>query len=169
MPAVPERNPIGDHFAGVVLEVAGKTLLALQPLAETTVLHSGDFVIRYGVRYLGKPHLALVPGILALDYGDMLTGEEAWDFLLKKSNLYPRADVVGYRNDGADEMLAVKWLDLALPLATLVYADAKAIKPLAQPVALIAADTTGIAPRILEHLPLYASLTDWLASPEASE
>jgi hypothetical protein len=163
MPVIPERNPIGDVFSGVVLDVEGKTSLALQPLAGANVLHSGSFVIRYGVRYLGKPHLSLVPGILALDYGEILTGEDAWDFLLKKSNLYPRADVVGYRNDGADEMLAVKWLDLALPMETLVYADTKATKPLAQPVALIAADPNGIAPRILEHLPRYASLADWLA------
>ncbi|MBC8170439.1 MAG: hypothetical protein H7X77_02160 [Anaerolineae bacterium] len=163
MPAIPERNPIGDTFAGLVLEVEGKTILALQPLTGAMVLYSGSFVIRYGVRYLGKPHLSLVPGILALDYGEMLTGEEAWNFLLNKSNLYPRADVVGYRNDGADEMLAVKWLDLALPLVPLVYADTKATKPLAQPVALIATDTTGIAPRILEHLPRYVSLADWLA------
>ncbi|MBC8170709.1 MAG: hypothetical protein H7X77_03525 [Anaerolineae bacterium] len=163
MPAIPERNPIGDTFSGVVLEVEGKTILALEPLAGATVLHSGSLVIRYGVRYLGKPHLSLVPGILALDYGEMLTGEEAWNFLLNKSNLYPRADVVGYRNDGADEMLAVKWLDLALPLETLVYADAKATKPLVQPVALIAPEVTSITPRILDNLPHYASLADWLA------
>ncbi|HEX2619120.1 MAG TPA: hypothetical protein VHL11_03205, partial [Phototrophicaceae bacterium] len=73
MPVIPERDPIGDPFSGVVLETHGKTLLALHPLSDTTLLHRGDFVIRYGVRYLGKPHLSLVPGLLALDYGEMLT------------------------------------------------------------------------------------------------
>ena len=65
-------------------------------------------IVRYGVRFLGKPHLSVVPGLVAIDYGEMLIGEEAWIFLTKRSNLYPRAEVFGYRNDGHDDMITVK-------------------------------------------------------------
>lgn len=170
MPAIPERAPIGDPFTGrVLLAPTGQHLLATDTTdvpAGVQPVHQGMFVVRYGVRYLGKPHLSLVPGLLALDYGDMLTGEEAWHFLLKKSNLHPRADVVGYRNDGADEMLSVKWLDLAIPVEPLVYADASATVPLAHPVALIAPAEAlpTLPPRLLEYLPHYGSLAAWQAA-----
>lgn len=122
--------------------------------------------MRCAVEYLGKPHLAIVPGLVALDYGDILTGEAAWDFLLRRSNLHPRADVIGYRTDGADDMTLVKLLDLARPIQVWVYPDAAAVKPLARALALIAGpdavDT--VSPRLLAYLPRFASLTDWQAA-----
>lgn len=157
---IPERAPIGDAFTGVVHQVDDDTqVISLQPLADIPIVAQGQFVMRYGIRYLGKPHISVVPGLVALDYGDMLTGEEAWDFLLKRSNLHPRADVLGYRNDGADEMIVVKWLDMVLTPEVLVYADDSATKPLAKPVALIAESTDDIAPRLTDYLPVYPTLS----------
>lgn len=156
---IPAREPIGDLISGVLLQDGDRQALAPQTGAEV-------FVLRYAVQYLGKPHLAIVPGLIALDYGEMLIGEAAWEFLLKRSNLHPRADVVGYRNDGKDEMVTVKVLDLAQPISVLVYADADATQPVAQLSAIIAHDDAGIPARALEYLPRYNTLTDWQAAHE---
>lgn len=162
--AIPERAPIGDVINGAVIKVGETHLLTTDTLPAGERIAAGELMVRYAVPYLGKPHLAIVPGLVALDYGDMLTGAEAWDFLHKRSNLHPRADVVGYRNDGADEMIAVKWLDLVQPVMVLAYTDAQAAQPIAQLSALIAADTAQIAPRLLEYLPHYPTLAEWQAA-----
>jgi hypothetical protein len=170
MSAIPQREPIGDPFTGAVVQVAGQTVLYSDDLPtlddgvshdSVTLLHSGSMIVRYGIRYLGKPHLSIVPGLLALDYGEMLTGEAMWAFILKKSNLYPRADVLGHRSDGSDEMMQIKWLDLALPVEVLVYASVADTQPIAHPIALIAPAADSLPPRILEHLPRFDRLTDW--------
>lgn len=164
---IPERNPIGDALHGAIVRRDEHTFIALAPLPDAETVAHGEFVVRYGARYLGKPHISVVPGLIALDYGEMLTGEEAWEFLLKKSNLHPRADVVGYRNDGTDEMIVVKWLDLALTPEVLVYEDASATVPLARPLAIIApddADLSAIPDRTREYLPRFATIEDALAS-----
>lgn len=158
MPAIPERQPIADHFDGVVTRLSTRQVLARSSPPAGDIIASGDLVIRYGVAFLGKPHLAIVPGLIALDYGDMLTGEEAWAFLLHRSNLHPRADVLGYRNDGLDDMVVVKALDLVQPIHVLVYTDEAATKPVARPTALIAADSDGIAPRVIDYLPQYPTI-----------
>lgn len=160
--AIPERQPIGDAFSGVVLQIGERQALALTAQAGAQVVASGNLVVRYAIRYLGKPHLSIVPGLVALDYGDMLTGEDAWNFLLKRSVVFPRADVLGYRNDGVDDMIVVKQLDLAEPIDVYVYADTTATVPCAHPTALIALADTPVAPRLLEYLPRYDTLDDWL-------
>jgi hypothetical protein len=164
MANIPQREPVGDPFTGFVLEVKGSHLLSTFPVEDASVLHRGMMIVRYGIRFLEKPFLSIVPSILALDYGEMLTGEEMWTFILKKSNLYPRADVVGYRNDGTDEMMPIKRLDLAQPVEPLVYVDANATKPVAHPVALIAPLDAQLPPRLLEALPYYESLQAWEAA-----
>jgi hypothetical protein len=160
---IPERNPVSDRFTGVVLQMGEDQVLAHAPLPGTQVILDGVLIVRYAVRYLGQP-LSIVPGLVALDYGDMLTGEAAWTFLLKHSNLHPRADVLGYRSDGQDDMVVVKKLDLAQPVEVLVYADTQATIPLARPVALITADTANVPQRILDYLPRYDSIADWQAA-----
>jgi hypothetical protein len=117
--------------------------------------------VRYGLQFLGKPHLALVPGLIVLDRGEMLTGEDAWDFLLRRSNLYPRSDVIGYRSDGVDDMVPVKLLDLVAPVQVLIYTDIEATKPIARAQALITSNPECMPPRLLGCLPLYPSIADW--------
>jgi hypothetical protein len=161
---IPPREPIGDAWQGCIARVGDTELLMLTPEADALVLAEGAFIVRYGVRYLGKPHLSIVPGMVFIDYGQMLTGVAAWEFLLKRSNLYPRAEIFGYRNDGRDEQMYVKTLDFALPMDVLVYRDAQAAAPLAQPQACIAPATAVVAPRILEYLPRYETLAAWQAA-----
>lgn len=158
---IPPRNPIGDVCEGVILNVDGKPLFAVTDQPKGEVRARGTFVLRYGIRYLGKPHLSIVPGLIALDYGDMLTGEDAWEFIFHRSNLYPRADVIGYRNDGADEMIPVKFLDLMDTIQLIVYADDTATQPLAQPVAVIAEPDQPLPERLRAHIPIFATIAAW--------
>lgn len=159
---IPERDPIGDPFHGVLIKIAQYFLLTYEAPQGFEVCATGDFVIRYGIRYLGKPQLSIVPGLVALDYGDMLTGEEALEFLMKKSNLHPRADVLGYRNDGRDDMIAVKHLDMALPMEVLVFRDEHATIPLASIDALIVPETAQIPQHLKGNLRCYRTIQEWL-------
>lgn len=165
---IPARSPIGDTFAGVLLRAEAGHALAFEALAGAELVASGPLTVRYALAYLGKPRLAIVPGLVALDYGDTLTGEAAWDFLLRRSNLHPRADVFGFRTDGADDMTLVKLLDLAQPVQAWVYADAAATRPLARALALIAGPDAAAAvpPRLLACLPRFNTLTDWRTAHE---
>jgi hypothetical protein len=151
MPVIPPRAPIGDAFGGALCRSDEQYFLAVNPPAEAEVIARG-VVIRYGARLLGKPFLSVVPGLIALERGEMMTGETAWDFLLKRSQLFPRAEVYGYTNEGKDEMKTVKWFDLALPPMVLAYADESATVPLAEVSALVGA--AGDFPaRAVEYLP----------------
>ncbi len=160
---IPERQPIGDLFTGVILQYGTEQLLASAPQPNIEITFSGTFVVRYGIRFLGKPHQSIVPGLVVLDYGDMLTGEEAWEFLLKRSNLHPRAEVVGYRNDGNEDMVFLRTLDFAVQPQVLIYVDESANKPLANPTALITQATDSLPARLPAYLPLYSTFSDWQA------
>lgn len=166
---IPDRQRIGDTFSGGLLHIRESenqhTLLmavALDDLPnDATLSYQGEFVVRYAVRYLGKPHLSIVPGLLATDTGEIMTGSHAWDFLLNRSNLFPRADVQGYRNDGEDDMVFVKELDLMQPIQILVYENADATKPLAQPAAIICSEPDNLPDRLQQYADIYPTLTEW--------
>ncbi len=144
-----------------MLRASRGDVLALQAEPGAEVVASGAFVLRYGIRYLGKPFLSIVPGLIALEYGEMLTGEDAWAFLLRQSNLHPRAEIFGYRNDGRDDMMLVRNLDLALTPEVLVYAELAATAPLARPQAVIAPTDANLPERLLQFLPRFEALADW--------
>jgi hypothetical protein len=160
---IPEQRPIGDGFTGKVIQLGGVYVLGTAALPEGEVVAEGSFVIRYGVRYAGKLQVSIVPGLVVMDYGDMLTGEEAWNFLVNRSNLYPRSEVVGYCNDGSEDMVFIRALDMAVAPEVLVFADDKAIKPLYHPVGLIAVNPEGLPERLLKYLPRYPTLSAWQA------
>lgn len=160
---IPAREPISDVFEGAVVGLSGLQALIPRDFAPQNPILTGRLIVRYAVRYLGKPHLSIVPGLVAIDYGDMLVGDAAWDFILHRSNLYPRAEVFGFRNDGRDEMMYVKNLDLVQPIEVLVFTSESSNVPAARPIALIAPDdaTSSIPPRLLTYLPRFATLADW--------
>jgi hypothetical protein len=160
MPTVPPRVPVEDALHGVVLHALDVDLLAASAPDGAAIVASGSFIVRYGLRCLGKPHLSIVPGLVVIDYGTFLNGEDAWIFLTERSNRYPRAEVFGYRSDGRDEQIYVRDLDLALTPQPLVYADIAASLPLAQPAAWIGVEEAAPA-RLLAYLPRYANLMDW--------
>lgn len=159
---IPARQPIGDSLTGTVARHGAQHYFITGSPESGDIVASGTFTIRYAVRYLGKPHMAIVPGLLALDYGEMLTGDEAWQFLLKRSNLYPRADVVGYRHDGVDDMVPVKQLDLMQPVMLLAYQTEDDTQPLAEIVAVITQQPDELPPNIQEHAQIYPTEQAWI-------
>jgi hypothetical protein len=163
MTDIPARQPYGEVFTGAIMTVGSQHVIAPAPLPDAQVLHRGSFVLRYGVEYLGKPQYSIVPGLIAIDYGEMFVGEEAWDFLLHRSNLYPRGDVLGYRNDGEDDMITIKRLDLVPPFHILAYPDEQATTPLARIAAVIASDETHLPPWLARYARRYPSLTEYQA------
>ena len=163
---IPDRKPIGDLFRGIISKFGNYQLLSSNPLTSADMIAEGDFVIRYGITYLGKPHYSIVPDLVVLDYGDMLVGDEAWEFLTQQSNLYPRADVLGYRNDGRDEMLVVKQLDLVVPFDVLAYASETEHSPIAKLTALIALENDTYPEKLQKYLPRFDTLADWQAQYE---
>lgn len=161
---LPDRQPVQDTVSALLLQAGDAVLLAQSAPPGVPVLAQGDLIIRYAVPFLGKPHLAIVPDLIALDYGDLLTGQAAWDFLLHRSNLHPRAEVFGFRNDGVDDMLTVKWLDLAEPVEVYAYAEASSHQPIARISALIAPPDADLPVQVLQYLTRYDSLDQWQAN-----
>ena len=162
MSNLPARLPISDAIEGVVTRLGDDCLLSSAMLTRGEFVAAGELVIRYGIPYLAKP-CSIVPDLVVLDYGDMLTGEPAWEFLIKQSHLHPRADVLGHQDDGRDQMLTVKQLDFAIPFDVFVYHQAADRKPLAKLDALIASDHAAFPPRLLDYLPAFAAVADWQA------
>lgn len=164
-PAIPPRQPVEDRFTGFLLQDQGDTLIAVSAVSDLMAAESGSWIVRYGIRYLGKPHLSIIPALVAVDYGQMMNGEEAWQFLLKRSNLYPRAEVFGFRNDGRDEMTYVKNLDFVQPVDVMIFSGETSNTPHARPKAIIASehDAAGLPERLTEFLPRFATLQEWQA------
>ncbi len=163
-PKIPPQNPIGDSFESVLLRVNGQLLLSQAAPPELEPIQRGHFVVRYGVQYLQKPQ-SIVPGLIAVDYGEMLTGENAWDFLFKRSNLYPRADVIGYSDQGEEDMVPVKMLDLMRPVDVLVYESAEATQPLGLVRAIIAPEPDALPERLRTYAPIYPTVETWQKAP----
>ncbi|MBK8136411.1 MAG: hypothetical protein IPK52_11320 [Chloroflexi bacterium] len=165
MPAIPSRVPVGDPFPGMLSLLGGRFVLSASPLLGADIVAQG-IVLRYGARLLEKPFVSIVPGLIALERGEMMTGDAAWDFLLRRSNLYPRAEVYGFRDDGKDDMLTVKRLDLAIAPKVLAYTDASATVPLAEVVALIG-EAAAFPARAAEYLPPVENAQAFLATLQA--
>lgn len=155
------RLPIAERVSGVVTVLDGLALLSPAELPAGELFAGGELVIRYGITFLGKPHLSIVPNLIVADYGELLNGEAAWDFLMTSGHLYPRADVCGFLNDGSDEMVALKQLDLDYPFDVFVYQELRDARPLAALSALIADAPPSYPERLLRRLPRYDSLSAW--------
>lgn len=139
-------------------------LLSSRKLPAGEEIAQGDLIVRYGITYLGKPLFSIVPDLVVADYGELLYGEAAWQFLMDRGHLYPRADVCGRRNDGQEDMVPVKQLDFDYPYDVFVYGEVSESQPLAKLSALIAADRAKFPKRLTEQLPIFASLDHWRAN-----
>ena len=157
------RQPINERVNGRVSLLDGDYLLSDAALPDADAVAAGELCLRYGIPYFFKRDLTIVPDLLALDRGETLNGEAAWQFLMESSHLYPRSDLIGIRSDGVDEMVPFKQLDFDSPYAVFAYADASDDEPIAELAALITADATAYPKRLLRHLPVFPSLNDWRA------
>ncbi len=155
------RQPIDERLAGVVTRLDGGALLSPAELGEGETVLSGALVLRYGITFLGKPHISIMPYLVVADYGELLDGEAAWDFLMTSAHLYPRADVCGWLNDGSEDMAALKQLDFDYPYDVFVYRGAGDNRPLVKLSALIDASPAAYPERLLRQLPRFDSVGAW--------
>ena len=155
------RQPLSERVSGVVTEIDGQALLSAKALPEGEASARGDLILRYGITFLGKPHLSIVPHLVVADYGELLNGEAAWAFLMSSAHLYPRADVCGFLNDGKDDMVALKQLDFDHPFDVFVYRHPQDELPLAKLSALIAEEPASFPERLTRQLPRFDSLSAW--------
>ena len=91
------------------------------------------------------------------DHGEMLSGETAWAFLMQSSHLFPRSDVLGFRNDGDDEMLALKHLDFDSPYDVFAYRQPSDHHPFVKLTALVTIDRAQFPERLYRHLRCFDS------------
>ena len=145
----------------MVTEIGVQALLSSAELAEGRVIARGELILRYGITYLGKPQFSIVPHLVVADYGELLNGEAAWDFLMTKAHLYPRADVCGFRDDGVEDMPALKQLDFEHPYAVFVYRGVQDELPLARLAALIDDGAGAMPERLRRHLPQFDNVNAW--------
>ncbi len=142
--------------------MAGVTLLSSQTISGVESLAGGPLLLRYGLVCLETPARCIVPELVVMEYGEQLSGEAAWDFLLHHSNLHPRAEVLGRRDDGMEDQLRVSRLDLAQAPRVLAWPwppDSDSL-PLANPLAAIAAAPDALPGRVRQYLPVYTSTAD---------
>jgi len=164
-PTMPERQPMTERVVGALTRLDGHVLLSPTPLPAGELLAQGPLILRYGIAYLGKAQLCLVPDLIVADYGALLTGDEAWEFLMRRGHLFPRADVFGWRSDDDEDMARLKQLDLDHPYAVFAYRREEDARPFAEVSALIAAGPEAFPPRLQKQLPAYANLRDWQGAP----
>ncbi len=161
--SAPEREPISERVSAVVTRIGADTLLSHRRLEAGDVLTQGELTLRYGITYLGKPQLSIVPDLVVADYGEMLAGEAMWQFLMQSAHLYPRADACGWDRDGNEDLVALKQLDFDHPYDVFAYRERKDRIPLARLTAVIASEQTQFPQRLLAQLPRFDSLDVWRA------
>jgi len=161
---LPERKPVQDAFEGSIFVFNDVAFLATESIDDAVLSYSGAMTLRYGIEYLGKPQFCIMPELVVMDYGDALVGDEAWEFLFERSNLYPRADVVGYRNDGVDDMIVVKWLDLMAPVAVTAFSAPNEHMPIAWIRGFIGPGFDTLPKRAQTFLPHFDNLETWQAT-----
>lgn len=160
---LPERQPITDQISAIVTRIDDCALLSGACLESGEVIAHGELTLRYGITFLGKPQVSIVPDLVVADYGELLVGERMWQFLMNKAHLYPRADAFGLNRDGSEEMVALKQLDFDYPYDVFVYLQDGDRKPLARLSALIDSDPTPYPHRLLTQLPRFESGDAWRA------
>jgi hypothetical protein len=126
---------VQDVVEGTLWRTNDQLVLVMSPASlvlRGKVLASGQLWLRYAISYLGPRHLAVVPGVFVAENGGMLYGEQAWRFIFKNYQLYPRAEILGLRSDGDDVQVFMRELDLADTPRVLVYDDERKTLSLGQ-------------------------------------
>ncbi len=108
------RAPDGD---------LGLSLPDAAPPNEADILLAGSVVVRYGVEMLHE-YAVLVPGLFESETGYQLAGRAAWDLMWAQFQLYPRAEVIGMRQDGRPGEYWIRELDFADRPRLLAYVNA---------------------------------------------
>ena len=153
MPKIPAPELIGDTLAAGLIQGDEGLILTLGALPPgidraRVARPTGPLTVRYAIAYLQR-EAAIVPGLFVSDLGDMRVGREAWDQALEQTNLHPRADILGLRDDGQDDQVVLKNLDFGRPISVLVYATPEDRLPLGKLAAYWAASESAAVPDLL--------------------
>jgi hypothetical protein len=120
------------------------------------VLHTGQMVVCYALPFLYERD-SLLPQLVVDDFRRMHHGRVALEFMIRRGDAFPRADVVGRRvSTGQRADLFLKQLDLAAPLEAYVYSHLDALLPLARLDMVVQVD---------DAIPDWSALTDDEAVP----
>lgn len=129
------QHLIQDAVRGVLWRSEGELTLVVGDVDKVLrgkVVGSGQFWLRYAIPYHGPRHLMVVPGVFVAEQGGMLYGEQAWRFIYKNYQLYPRAEILGLRSDGDEVQVFMRELDLADTPRVLIYDNPQKVLPLGQ-------------------------------------
>jgi len=121
-------------------QIVGQTLYVGGERLSDIVAVSGGFVIRYAIPALVPPGALIIPGLFVAERGGILRGLEAWEYLHKRFQVHPRADVIGQTPNGQPAQFLVRELDFGVPVRVFAYADPPGNQPLAELKALQATD-----------------------------
>jgi len=168
---IPKPEFLHESLEGALYTLPGGTLLipGRPPAAigDNAPIISGTIIFRYGISFLIPPQDALIPGLFVSERGAALTGREAWDFMLAHCQLYPRADVLGFRTNGGDSQVFLKQLDWGRAVRVLAYASLDNRMPAAEPAAMFIGEDAPPIPELLaKYLAVVSDLTAFMTSPE---
>lgn len=137
-----EPNYIYEEVYGTLHETESGIVLAIHDEDD-----SERIILRYGIEILQTPH-AMIPGLFLAERGGYKVGRDAWEWIWSRFQLYPRAEVIGFRSDGKDEHLYMRNLDFGSPVRVMAYEDDQARTPLAT---IGAVETQTALPELLQR------------------
>lgn len=146
-----------DHVEGVLWRSKASHILTLSPdvvIPRATVVLQSPVVVRYAIARLGPNHLSVVPAVFVSEKGSMLYGHQAWQFMVKNYQLYPRAEVLGLQSDGDQVQYFLRELDFADQFRVLAYENADKTMPTTQVDQLWSVDGVQAPPLLATLLPL---------------
>ena len=147
---------VSEQVTGMLLSKRGDTATLVvgehPPFGNghSAPLATGMFTIRYAIPLYTEPHIAIIPSMLVAERGGELVGWRAWDFIFKRYELHPRAEIFGLRSDGVADQLFLRTLDIAAPLRIYAYRDWQASTPLAHVTQVIASPDTPLPERLAQ-------------------
>jgi hypothetical protein len=154
MPKIPEPEYIHEIIEGAVYTLPeATTLVAGKPtpdLASYAPLMSGMLILRYGIALQTPASQTIIPGLFVSEKGVALVGRQAWDFMMGNFQLYPRADVVGFRvSNGAPLQVFLRELDFGVPVRIFAYESVDISLPPAEITQLRFGETVSELPELL--------------------
>lgn len=165
----------GDAITGQVVWTGGERVALIVGTAPGAlpgdVIHGGSLMLRYGLPFLYKRDNFLIEWVYD-DFRREYTGEAALDFIRRKGERFPRADVGGWLvSTGKPQELFLKQLDIAAGLQAFAYRGQSVDALIARIDTVVWVDASaegwGSLPPTDERAPLLLrrAVPCWLANP----
>jgi hypothetical protein len=126
MARIPEPEYLHETLDGMVYDLPEGTTLMVGPpppvFASYAPRLASPLVLRYGIPLQTPASHALIPGLFVSERGVALVGQAAWTFMLDNFQLYPRADVIGFRaHNGTPLQVFLRELDFGAGIRLFAY------------------------------------------------